>query len=83
MTALLRNAHALTLTSGAPVHDQMYRVAGLLFASIVPAVFWMAIVGGVANAAGIDLTVATLTEVGVLVAACLGCVCAPIMLRGR
>lgn len=62
---------------------QAYRVAGLLFASIVPALFWMAVAGSVALAAGVAVTAKALTAAGAAIAVFLGYVCAPIMLRTR
>ena len=60
---------------------QAHRVAGLLFASILPAIFWMIVAESIAVAAGVAITAKALTAVGVAVAMFLGYVCAPIILR--
>lgn len=85
MTALPSSARAIPLTRSQPVplSGQAYRVAGLLFASIVPALFWMMIAHGVAHVAGFAVTTSALAATGVIIAAFLGYVCAPIMLRAR
>lgn len=85
MTALSSQVRSLPLTSAAPVltSRQLYRIAGVLFASIVPALFWMMMASGVAHIAGIHLTTTVLTTTGCAIAAFLGYVCAPIMLRAQ
>lgn len=85
MTAYQSSTRALTLTSNEPMllAGQVHRVAGLLFAAIVPALFWMIIARGIAHVAGITVTATALVATGTMIAAFLGYVCAPIMLRGQ
>lgn len=85
MTAMLPTARALKLTNIDPVLfvEQAHRVAGLLFASIVPALFWILFARGVAHVAGVTVTAPALAAAGAMIAAFLGYVCAPIMLRTK
>lgn len=85
MAVFQSSTHALSLARAEPVllPGQAYRVAGLLFASIVPALFWMMIAHGVARFAGIAMTATALAATGGMIAAFLGYVCAPIMLRAQ
>ena len=85
MAAFQSSTRVMTFHGAQPVWlaGQLNRVAGLVFASIVPALFWMAIARGVAHVAGISVTLTALMATGTMIAAFLGYVCAPIMLRSR
>lgn len=58
-----------------------YRLAGLAFATVVPAVFWVVTANWIANAAGLQMPFAALLAAGIAIAAFLGSVCAPIVLK--
>ncbi len=57
------------------------RLAGLAFASLVPAVFWCAIIGLFAKWLGFGLSTTALAVIGGVIAVFLFAVCAPFMLR--
>lgn len=77
------NTRALVLPSTASIvfSRHVYRVAGVAFASILPALFWMMVGSGIARIAGIHVTASAQTAAGVVIAVFIGYVCAPIMLR--
>lgn len=77
------NARALVLPNTASIllSRHAYRVAGVAFAAILPALFWMIVGSGIARIAGIHLPASALIASGVAIAAFLGYVCAPLMLR--
>lgn len=77
------NAHALVSPNTASIVLSRHanRVAGVALASILPALFWMFIGSGIAQIAGIHVTASALIASGCVIAAFLGYVCAPIMLR--
>ncbi|MBR2537412.1 MAG: hypothetical protein IKE66_15190 [Hyphomicrobium sp.] len=85
MTAYQTSTRAMTLTSNERLLlvGQAHRVAGLLFASIVPALFWTVVARGIAHIAGITVTATALVAAGIMIAAFLGYVCAPLILRGQ
>lgn len=77
------DARTLVLPSTASIvfSRHAYRVGGVALASILPALFWMIVGSGIARMAGIHVTASALTAAGVVIAAFIGYVCAPIMLR--
>ena len=58
-----------------------YRLASLAFATVVPAVFWVVTANWIAKVAGVQVPFAALLAVGMAIAAFLGSVCAPIVLK--
>ncbi len=60
-----------------------YRLAGLAFATVLPAVFWVAVAAGIGRVAGVEFTPTTLIASGTAIAAFLGSVCAPIVLKSQ
>ena len=77
------NARALSLpgTASIALASHAYRVAGVALASILPALFWMIVGSGIARIAGVHVPALALIVSGTVIAAFLGYVCAPIMLR--
>lgn len=60
-----------------------YRVAGLAFATVLPAVFWVVVATGIGRIAGVEFSSAAMIASGIAIAAFLGSVCAPIMLKSE
>lgn len=72
----------LTVETGkTEVSPLAYRLAGLTFATVVPAVFWVVAANWIAHTAGIHLPFGALVAFGVAITAFLGSVCAPIVLK--
>lgn len=59
----------------------VYRLAGLAFATVLPALFWVAVAASLGNAAGFQLGASALILTGTTIAVFLGSVCAPIVLK--
>lgn len=64
-----------------PASRRQIQALGLSIAMLVPAAFWTAILAGASAVVGVEVTAANLLLVGSSIAAFLGAVCAPIMLR--
>jgi hypothetical protein len=75
------STHLLTAAAAGADRDQSAQIAGLLAAMTLPALFWTALIAGGASLAGIAVTASALVLTGTAIAAFLGAVCAPIMLR--
>jgi hypothetical protein len=60
-----------------------YRLAGLAFATMLPAFFWVTLAAMVGPSVGITLSASALIFTGVAIALFLGSVCAPIVLSAR
>ena len=67
-----------TAAAGWRLHD---KVVGLALASIVPALFWTAIVAGVGTLAGAPPSAAVLLTTGIVIAAFLASVVGGLVLR--
>lgn len=59
----------------------VYRLAGLAFATVLPALFWVAMAVFIGQAAGVQFGASVLILTGTSIAVFLGSVCAPIVLR--
>jgi hypothetical protein len=59
----------------------VYRLAGLAFATVLPAFFWVTFASTVGPAFGVTLTPLELIIAGSAIALFLGSVCAPIVLK--
>lgn len=68
----------MTVASASPL---VYRLAGLAFATVLPALFWVGIAVLVGRATDIHLSATAMVAAGVAIAAFLGSVCAPIVLK--
>ncbi len=73
--------HFLTAGAAGANRDQSAQIAGLLAAMTIPAMFWTALIAGGASLAGMAVTASALVLTATAIAAFLGAVCAPIMLR--
>ncbi len=73
--------HFLTAGAAGTNRDQSAQIAGLLAAMTIPAMFWTALIAGGASLAGMAVTASALVLTATAIAAFLGAVCAPIMLR--
>ena len=76
-----RSAVEVTATSAHASQDRVFKAAGLAFAAIVPALFWMGILAAAGPAFGYTIAPAALMALGTAIAVFLAAVCAPIMLR--
>lgn len=61
----------------------VYRLAGLALATVLPALFWVAVAASLGNAAGIQFGATGLILTGTTIAVFLGSVCAPIVLKAE
>jgi hypothetical protein len=72
------------LDHAAPVAAQTtlgFKIAGIAFAAVVPALFWVALFAGAASLAGVTVAASALVLPGAAVTLFLTAVCAPIMLK--
>ena len=68
--------------TAALAHDgRMFKAAGLAAAMVLPALFWVAVIGGLGHAAGFSFAASGLALTGTAISLFLGAVCAPIMLK--
>lgn len=65
----------------APVNDVAAKLIGVTLAALLPAIFWTAIAAGVGAVFGVTFALSSLLLAGSAIAAFLGAVCGPIMLR--
>lgn len=84
----MRTATTSAITSidapeGAARRSFAARVGGLLVASLVPAIFWCAVLAIGSHWIGKPLSLSTIVLTGVAIAIFLAAVCAPLMLRSR
>ena len=75
------STHILTAAAAGAYRDHSAQIAGLLAAMTIPAMFWTALIAGGASLAGMAVTASALVLTATAIAAFLGAVCAPIMLR--
>ena len=70
MTQALTSARTAvhSSASGLFLNGLAYRLAGLAFATVLPAAFWVAVGAGIANAAGVTVPASALIEVGAVIA---------------
>jgi hypothetical protein len=77
-------ATALDVRRQALAQDQLvYRLVGLALATVLPALFWVAIAATVSQAMGAALSAPALAITGAAITLFLAAVCAPIMLKAR
>lgn len=69
--------------SGIGASPLAYRLAGLAFATVLPAFFWVALAATVSPAFGVTLTPSALITAALVIALFLGSVCAPIVLKSH
>ncbi|MBK9079694.1 MAG: hypothetical protein WBP38_14100 [Hyphomicrobium sp.] len=69
--------------SGWLLNGLAYRLAGLAFATVLPAAFWVVVAASIANAVGVTIAASALVAVGAVIALFLGSVCAPIILKSE
>ncbi|MEQ1718553.1 MAG: hypothetical protein ABL907_21645 [Hyphomicrobium sp.] len=85
MTALtdLALTEGALAASGATSRQSAHsaKVAGVLFAAIVPALFWVTLIAITANAFALTIAPVALAVTGSAIALFLAAVCAPLMLR--
>jgi ABC-type Fe3+-siderophore transport system permease subunit len=81
MTALT-NA-VLEAPAAAVPKSHLPKIAGVLFAAIVPALFWVAMIALIANVFGLTVTPMVLALTGSAISLFLAAVCAPLMLRAH
>jgi hypothetical protein len=62
-------------------NDIAYRLAGLTCATILPAVFWIALAAAFAQLSGTHVSASALLVAGAAIAVFLGAVCAPIVMK--
>ena len=65
----------------APAHDAAAKLAGLMIAAFLPAIFWTVTAAGVGALFGVTFALPSLLIAGSAIAAFLGAVCAPVMLK--
>ncbi len=65
----------------APVNDVAAKLIGVTLAALLPAIFWTATAAGVGAVFGVTFALSSLLLAGSAIAAFLGAVCGPIMLR--
>jgi hypothetical protein len=58
-----------------------YRLVGLAFATVLPALFWVAVTIAVGRLFGVQFSALSMVAFGTAVAAFLGSVCAPIVMK--
>jgi hypothetical protein len=64
-----------------PANDVAAKLTGVMIAALLPAVFWTSAAAGVGALFGVTFALSSLLIVGSAIAAFLGAVCAPIMLK--
>ena len=79
MTAATQTLQSHTLAM--PGDGRSFKVAGLAFAMLVPALFWVAVIAAVGHAVGFSMTASGLVIVGAAICLFIGTVCAPLMLK--
>ena len=75
----MSNVRALEMSSFGS--DLIFKVAGIMLATVIPALFWTTAAAFAAPALGIVVTGAALAMTGAAIALFLGAVCAPLMLQ--
>lgn len=72
-----------TLSHEAPESPLLYRLAGLAFATVLPALFWVSVIAMLAPLAGTTPSAMALIMTGCAIGVFLGSVCAPLVLGAR
>jgi hypothetical protein len=65
----------------APANDVAAKLIGVTLAALLPAIFWTVTAAGVGALFGITFALSSLLLAGSAIAAFLGAVCAPVMLK--
>ena len=58
-----------------------FKIAGIAFAALVPALFWVALLAGAASFFGVTFAASALVLTGTAITLFLTAVCAPVMLK--
>ena len=85
MSQAITQAHAAgqSRDAGWLLNGLAYRLAGLAFATVLPAAFWVVVSAGLANASGVTIGASSFVAMGAIIAIFLGSVCAPIILKSE
>lgn len=59
------------------------RLTGLVVVAVVPAVFWVSVLIAVETLTSVEFSTYTLTKLGFAIAAFIGAVCAPMLLKRK
>ncbi len=66
----------------AQANDLAAKLTGVMIAALLPAIFWTATAAGIGALFGITFALSSLLLAGSAIAAFLGAVCAPVMVKG-
>ncbi|MGQ0456894.1 MAG: hypothetical protein ACT4OU_07515 [Hyphomicrobium sp.] len=81
MSSAVRSLAPATAIAAPRLSSAADKAVGLSIAIVVPTAFWICIIAAAGSAAGAPFSAETLAATGGAIAAFLGLVCAPIMLR--
>ncbi len=80
-STLTFSATAALAPALAPARDVAAKLTGLMIAALLPAFFWTAAAAGTGALFGVTFALSSLVIAGSAIAAFLGAVCAPVMLK--
>ncbi len=81
MLAARSAADTIDNATAQPADDRLFKAAGLAFAAVLPALFWVGVIAAAGPMVGFTLPPAALVALGGTIALFLSAVCAPIILR--
>ncbi len=81
MLAARSAADTISDATAQPADDRLFKAAGLAFAAVVPALFWVGVIATAGPTLGYTFPPAALMALGATIALFLTAVCAPIILR--